>query len=48
VWVEFDRALVAAATGIPTATVVDAGRPVRQVADDVRNWVNANLPTPAS
>jgi predicted kinase len=43
VWVEFDRALVDAATALPTATVIDAGRAVEEVEHDVRHWVNTHL-----
>jgi broad-specificity NMP kinase len=43
VWVEFDNALVAAASEIPTATVVDAGRAVDEVEHDVRRWINIQL-----
>ena len=43
VWVEFDNALVAAASEIPTATVVDAGRVVDEVEHDVRQWIDAQL-----
>ena len=43
VWLDFNSALVAAASEIPTATVVDAGRTIDQVEHDVRNWLNAHL-----
>ena len=43
VWLDFNGALVAAASEIPTATVVDAGRTIDQVEHDVRNWLNAQL-----
>jgi hypothetical protein len=43
VWVEFDNALVAAASEIPTATVVDAGRAVDEVEHDVRRWIDEQL-----
>ena len=41
VWVDFNRALVAAATGIPTATVVDAGRTIDEVECDIRHWIES-------
>lgn len=44
VWLDFDKALVAAANEAPTATVIDAGRTSDQVEDDVRHWINARLP----
>jgi broad-specificity NMP kinase len=43
VWVEFNDALVAAASEISTATLLDAGRPVDEVEPDVRGWINARL-----
>jgi predicted kinase len=43
VWVEFNDALVAAASEIPTATVLDAGPTVDEVERDVRGWINAQL-----
>ena len=43
VWVEFDDALVAAASRIPTATVVNAGRAVDEVEHDVRRWIDTQL-----
>jgi broad-specificity NMP kinase len=43
VWIELDKALVAAASEIPTATVVDAGRTVDEVEHDVRRWIDAQL-----
>ena len=43
VWVEFDNALVAAASQIPTATVVDAGRAVDEVEHDIRRWIDTQL-----
>ena len=43
VWVEFDHALVAAASEIPTATVIDAGRAVDAVEHDVRRWIDNQL-----
>lgn len=42
-WVAFDGALVAAATAIPTATILDAGRTVDQVEHDVRGWIDSHL-----
>ena len=44
VWVDFDAALVAAAGEVPTATVLDAGRPVDIVERDVRRWIHSLLP----
>jgi broad-specificity NMP kinase len=43
VWLDFDGALVAAASDLPTVTVVDAGRTLDEVAHDVRHWVNTQL-----
>jgi len=43
VWVDFNDALAAAASTVATATVVDAGRPVDQVAHDVRRWIDTQL-----
>jgi broad-specificity NMP kinase len=43
VWVEFDNALLAAASEIPTATVLDAGRAVNEVEQDVRRWIDTQL-----
>jgi MinD superfamily P-loop ATPase len=43
VWVDFNSTLVAAASKLPTATVLDAGRPTDQVAHGVRQWVNTQL-----
>lgn len=43
VWVDFNRALVAAASEMPMATVVDAGRPMDLVERDVRHWIDARL-----
>lgn len=42
-WVDFDRALVAAASEIQTATVVDAARTADEVEQDVRRWINTHL-----
>jgi hypothetical protein len=42
-WVDFNGALMAAASEVPTATVVDAGRTVDQVEQDVRHWINSHL-----
>jgi len=44
VWLDFNDALVAAASELPTATVLDAGRPADQVERDVRHWINTQLP----
>ncbi|MDP8960554.1 MAG: AAA family ATPase [Actinomycetota bacterium] len=46
VWLDFDRALLAAASEIQTATVIDAGRSVDVVEHDVRHWINAHLHRP--
>lgn len=43
VWVDFNSALVAAASEIPMATAVDAGRAMDQVEHDVRHWIHAQL-----
>jgi broad-specificity NMP kinase len=43
VWLNFNSALVAAASEIPTATVVDAGRTTDPVEHDVREWINTQL-----
>jgi broad-specificity NMP kinase len=43
VWRDFNRALVEAASEIPTATVVDAGRTTDEVEHDVRDWINTQL-----
>ena len=42
-WLQFDRALLAAASETLAATVVDAGRTVDEVEKDVRAWINAVL-----
>lgn len=42
VWLDFQMALVGAATEIPTATVVDAGRAAEEVERDVQDWINAH------
>jgi broad-specificity NMP kinase len=42
-WVDFNNALVAAASDIPTATVVDAGRTTDRVDHDVRHWITTQL-----
>lgn len=44
-WLDFNRALAAAASDLPTATVVDAGRTVDEVEHDVRHWINTRLNT---
>ncbi|TMM18893.1 MAG: hypothetical protein E6G01_03015 [Actinobacteria bacterium] len=43
VWLDFNGALLAAASEVPTATVVDAGRTVGQVEHDVRQWISTQL-----
>jgi hypothetical protein len=43
VWVDFDRVLATAASELPTATVVDAGRGIEDVEHDVRQWINMHL-----
>jgi predicted kinase len=42
-WVNFNEALVAAASEIPTATVLDAGRAVDQLENAVRHWIDTQL-----
>jgi gluconate kinase len=42
-WVDFNRALVAAASELPTATVLDAGRTIDEVEHDVRDWIDTQL-----
>ena len=42
-WLEFNRALVAAAGELPTATVLDAGRTNDEVEHDVRHWIDTQL-----
>jgi predicted ABC-type ATPase len=39
VWRDFNSALTAAASDLPTATVLDAGRTVDEVEHDVRRWI---------
>ncbi len=41
--VEFNSTLVAAASEIPTATVIDAARTADEVEHDVRHWIEAQL-----
>lgn len=43
VWLDFDRTLVAAASEIPTATVVDADRTMHEVEQEVRLWIRTRL-----
>ena len=43
VWLDFNSALLAVASEIPTATVVDAGRTIDEVEHDVRNWINTQV-----
>lgn len=42
-WIEFNNALVADASALPTADMLDAGRAIDQVADGVRDWINTQL-----
>lgn len=42
-WVDFNSALAAAVSDIPTADVVDAGRAIDQVEHEVRDWIKAHL-----
>ena len=42
-WTDFNAALSAAASEIPTATVLDATGTVDQVENEVRSWINARL-----
>jgi predicted kinase len=42
-WVDFNSALAAAASDIPTAEDLDAGRAVDQVEHDVRDWIQSHL-----
>ena len=42
-WLEFNRAQVAAAGELPTATVLDAGRTIDEVEHDVRHWIDTQL-----
>jgi broad-specificity NMP kinase len=43
VWRDFNSALAEAASEMPTATVVDAGRTTDEVEHDVRDWINTHL-----
>jgi len=43
VWGDFNGALVKAASEIPTAIVVDAGRTTDEVEHDVRDWIDTRL-----
>lgn len=42
-WVDFDRELAAAAREVPTAAVLDAGRSMDAVEQDVRHWISDHL-----
>jgi hypothetical protein len=42
-WVEFDDALRASASSIPTATIVDAGRTMSEVEREVLRWIDTQL-----
>jgi predicted kinase len=43
VWLEFDSALVVAASRIPTAAVVDVSGSIDEVEQDVDDWIRSNL-----
>ena len=43
-WIEFDRALMKAAAETPGATVMDAGRSMNEVEDEVRSWIVSRVP----
>jgi dephospho-CoA kinase len=43
VWVDFNNALVAVASDISTATVVDTDRTTDQVEHEVRHWITTQL-----
>lgn len=43
VWADFDATLVSAVDGLASATLLDAGRAVKYVEADVRNWINVVL-----
>jgi hypothetical protein len=43
IWVDFNDTLVAAAEHLPTASLVDAGRPLDLVERDVRDWITERL-----
>jgi predicted ABC-type ATPase len=43
VWLAFTRALVAAASEIPTATVMATDGTADQVENDISNWINSRL-----
>lgn len=42
-WVDFNSALAAAMSDIPTADVMDAGRSIDQIEREVRDWIKAQL-----
>jgi len=44
VWVDFNKDLETAAGETPRADLVDAGRAVEEVEEDVRNWLHAQVP----
>jgi gluconate kinase len=46
-WFDFNDALIAAASEIPTATIVDAGGDVEQVERDVRSWIDGHVQSQA-
>ena len=43
VWLDFDSALVAGASEIQAATVIDVSRTADLVEEDVRRWINTHL-----
>ena len=43
VWLDFNDALVAATSEVPTATVLNAGGPPSKVEADVRHWIKSQL-----
>jgi len=43
VWFDFNRVLVAAANEVPTATVLDAGRTIDEVEEDIRHWIETKI-----
>jgi len=47
-WVDFNVALLEAASEIPTATVMDADRSPEEVEHDVRHWISAQMNRPVN